>query len=290
MKPQRKKSVLGKGLSALIPDVETPEVNNANMLEVDTEDIFPNKYQPRKHFAENELNELASSIIDKGVLQPLLVRKADTGYELIAGERRLRASKKAGLSKVPVVVKDITDVEMLEISIIENIQRENINPIEEGNAYNRLITEFNLTQEQVAHKVGKSRPAVANFLRLLKLPDNIKESIEDETISTGHARALLSLSSPEKQRIVWEEIIVKGLSVRATESLVKRINEEIVEPETEKKPASDDIYISGLADSLSLVLGTKVSIKRKGDKGKLEIDFYSNDDLERLINQIKQET
>ncbi|MCP3925326.1 MAG: ParB/RepB/Spo0J family partition protein [Desulfobacterales bacterium] len=258
------------------------------MLEVDTEDIFPNKYQPRKHFAENELNELASSIIDKGVLQPLLVRKADIGYELIAGERRLRASKKAGLSKVPVVIKDITDVEMLEISIIENIQRENINPIEEGNAYNRLITEFNLTQEQVAHKVGKSRPAVANFLRLLKLPDNIKESIEDETISTGHARALLSLSSPEKQRIVWEEIIAKGLSVRATESLVKKINEEIAEPETENKPASDDIYISGLADSLSLVLGTKVSIKRKGDKGKLEIDFYSNDDLERLINQIKE--
>lgn len=287
MNKQRKKSVLGKGLSALIPDLDEKVTDNKNLIEVDTEDIFPNRYQPRKHFKENELNELASSIVDKGVLQPLLVRKADTGYELIAGERRLRASKKAGLSRVPVVIKDISDLEMLEISIIENIQREDINPIEEGNAYQRLMVEFDLTQEQVAHKVGKSRPAIANFLRLLKLPDNIKDSIEDETISTGHARALLSLPNPEKQRAAWELIISKGLSVRETEQLVKKMNEPT--PLVEKKPDSDDIYISGLADSLSLVLGTKVSIKRKGDKGKVEIDFYSNDDLERVIKQIKQE-
>lgn len=287
MNKQRKKSVLGKGLSALIPDLDVKVTDNKNLLEVDTEDIFPNRYQPRKHFKENELNELASSIVDKGVLQPLLVRKADTGYELIAGERRLRASKKAGLSKVPVVVKDITDVEMLEISIIENVQREDINPIEECNAYHRLMAEFDLTQEQVAHKVGKSRPAVANCLRLLKLPDNIKDSIEDGSISTGHARALLSISNPEKQRAAWELIISKGLSVRETEKLAKRLNEPIAG--VEKKPDSDDIYISGLADSLSLVLGTKVLIKRKGDRGKVEIDFYSNDDLERVIKQIKQE-
>lgn len=289
MSRQRKKSVLGKGLSALIPDLDTPQTEGEKLIEVDLEDIFPNRYQPRKHFKENELVELADSVKEKGILQPLLVRKADTGYELIAGERRFRASKMAGLNRVPVLVKDITDIEMLEISIIENIQREDINPVEEANAYKRLMEEFSLTQEEIAKRVGKSRPAIANFLRLLKLPSIIKDAIEDETISTGHARALLSLSEVEKQRKAFEEILAKGLSVRETEALVKKLNDDKPKIE-EKKPDSDEIYINGLADSLSLTLGTRVSIKRKGEKGKLEIDFYSDDDLERLLAFFKKES
>ncbi len=284
--PGRKKQALGRGLSALIPT--TPETESdevVNFLDCDITLIIPNRYQPRTIFSEDELSDLSKSIVEQGVIQPLIVRKADTGYELIAGERRLRASKMAGLEKVPVVIKDITDTEMLEMAIVENIQRENFSAMEEAEAYNRLMDEFNLTQDQVANRVGKSRSAVANFLRLRQLPPHIKNSINENIISMGHARALLSASDSAQQDNAWRIVIESGLSVRNTEKLIKKLKTD-AEKEPEQLPAadSDDIYFTDVAGKLSSKLGTKVQIIRKGKKGKVEIEFYNDSDLDRLIS------
>jgi ParB family chromosome partitioning protein len=285
---KHRKRALGKGLDALIPDIAHPvETDDASVqqpfFECDIDQIQPNRYQPRSHFSTEELNQLSESIRSQGVLQPLLVRQSDMGYELVAGERRLRAAKMAGLRQVPVVVKDVSDSEMLEMSIVENIQRENLNPIEEAEAYHRLITEFGLTQEQASGRVGKSRSAVANFLRLRQLPDQIKKSISEGRISMGHARALLGAEQPAQQNAVWRAIINKELSVRQTEALVKRLRDSST---TEKQipETSEDRHLAGVADSLSRRFGTKVQIKRRGKKGKLEIEFYSTDDLNRLLD------
>jgi ParB family transcriptional regulator, chromosome partitioning protein len=284
---KRKKLALGRGLDALIPSIDSTEAANDGstdnaLLECDIDLIEPNRYQPRSHFAPDELDQLSESIRAQGVLQPILVRQQEMGYELVAGERRLRAAKLAGLKKIPVVVKDVSHAEMLEIAIVENIQRENLNPIEEAEAYHRLITEFGLTQEQASGRVGKSRSAVANFLRLRQLPDPIKESINNGQLSMGHARALLGAETSAQQHVAWRAIINKSLSVRQTEDLIKRLRNsaKVVE---RKKNTSEDRHLASVADNLSRRFGTKVQIMRRGKKGKLEIEFYSNDDLDRLI-------
>ena len=279
----RKKKALGRGLDALFPDIGTIDTKARDYFQCDIDVIRPNRYQPRRKFSEDELTELSRSIKKKGILQPLLVRRNNNGYELIAGERRLRASKMAGLGQVPVVVREISETELLEASVIENIQREDLNPMEEAEAYRRLAEEFKLTQAQVAERVSKSRSAVANFIRLCQLPQPIKDSLAENTLSMGHARALLGADTTAQQTRAWQVVMSKGLSVRETESLVKRLKSE-KKKKKKRIPGSDEIYFNTLAEDLSRRFGTKVCIKRKGQKGKVEIDFYSNDDLDRLLN------
>ena len=283
---KQRKIVLGKGLDALIPDIGAIKSKPEDYFQCDISLIHPNRYQPRRRFSEDEMMELSRSIREQGIIQPLLLRKDDNGYELIAGERRLRAAKLAGLSQVPVIIKDISDEKVIEMSIVENIQRENLNPMEEAVTYQRLISEFNFTQEQIAERVGKSRPAVANFLRLPQLPENIKAGIMDGTLSMGHAKALLGAATSALQNEAWRAIVSKGLSVRETETLIKRLKEGKTKPK-KPEPSSDEIYLSDLADKLSRQLGTKVKIKRRGKKGKLEIEFYNNDDLDRLLQLLE---
>lgn len=282
-----KKIALGRGLDALIPDIEPIEDRSKEYFQCDIELIRPNRFQPRLRFSVDELEELSRSIKEQGVIQPLLVREDDNGYELATGERRLRAAKIAGLSHVPVIVKNITDSDLLEISIVENIQREDLNPMEEAEAYNMLITEFDLTQDQVAVRVGKSRSAVANFLRLRQLPEQIKISIIDGALSMGHARALLGAKTSAQQNAAWRSVISKGLSVRETETLIKRLNSEEIKPK-ESSPSSEQRYLLSLAEDLSRHFGTQVQIKRRGQTGTVEIKFYSNDDLDRLLSLLKQ--
>ena len=286
-KVKRKKLALGKGLGALIPDIQESEDDQLDYFYCDIDLIRPNRFQPRVNFTEQDLKELADSIKIQGVLQPLLVRHTDAGYELIAGERRLRAAKRVGLAQVPVVIKRVTDDKLLEMSLVENIQRENLNPMEEAEAYHRLITQLNLTQDQASARVGKSRSAVANFLRLRQLPDQIKASITEGTLSMGHARALLGATAPTQQLAAWRAVVSKGLSVRETERLVRRLKAEKKRPPISKN-RSEQIYLTSLAEDLSRHLGTKILIKKDGHKGKVEIEFYNNDDLERLIDRLKQ--
>lgn len=228
---KRKKIVLGRGLDALLPKIDTSareagkKTNGAYLL-CKTDLIKPNRFQPRMRFSSEELSSLSDSIKEQGIIQPLIARYDEKGYELIAGERRLRAARLAGLDEVPVIIKDFSDSQMLEVSIVENIQRENLNPIEEAEAYHRLITEFKLTQEEAATRVGKSRSAVANFLRIRQLPLQIKESIMEGQLSMGHARAILGLESTALQNAAWRTILLKGLSVRETESLVKELKKK----------------------------------------------------------------
>ena len=282
-----KKLVLGRGLDALLPDIEPIGDISKEYFHCDIGLIQPNRYQPRLRFSDNELEDMARSIRQQGIIQPLLVRKDNNGYELIAGERRLRAAKKAGLKQVPILVKTITDTDMLEMSIVENVQRSDLNPIEEAEAYHRLITEFGLTQDQAADRVGKSRSAVANFLRLRQLPGQIKGSIMEGDLSMGHARALLGAATSAQQNSVFRAIVAKGLSVRETERLIKRLKAEKEKP---KQPisSSEQRYLSDVADDLSGRFGTKVKIKRRGQKGRVEIEFFSNDDLDRLLGLLKQ--
>ncbi|WP_155323041.1 ParB/RepB/Spo0J family partition protein [Desulfosarcina ovata] len=290
---KRRKMALGKGLDALIPDLSVVDaVSGASssrpkdyfLCEIDM--LRPNRYQPRRQFADAELAELAESIRSQGIIQPLLVRRDDVGYELVAGERRLRAAVLAGLDRVPVVVRDISDAKMLEISIVENIQRENLNPMEEAEAYHRLITEFSLTQEEAAERVGKSRSAVANFLRLRQLPDPIQTSILEGALSMGHARALLGADTPAKQQVAWREVMAKKLSVRETEALIKRLNAE-EKPAQAPEPTPDQRYFNDVSEDLSRHFGTRVRIQRKGKKGRVEIDFFSDDDLNRLLGMLR---
>ena len=283
----RKKMALGKGLGALIPEVEIGRDEQKDFFFCDIDLIRPNRYQPRLNFSEEDLQELTDSIKAQGILQPLLVRKDDDGYELIAGERRLRAAKRARLTQVPVVIKRVNDNQMLEMAIVENIQRENLNPIEEAEAYYRLITQLNLTQDQASARVGKSRSAVANFLRLRQLPEQIKDSITDGSLSMGHARAILGAEASSQQLAAWRAVISKGLSVRQTETLIRRLKSEKKKPRVSRN-RTEEIYLSGLAEDLSRHFGTKIMIKKAGQKGKVEIEFYNNDDLDRLIRRLKK--
>ncbi len=284
---KRKKMALGKGLGALIPEVASGKEEPKDFFFCDIDLIRPNRFQPRFSFSEEDLQELTDSIKTQGILQPLLVRQDEDGYELIAGERRLRAAKRARLTQVPVMIKRVNSDKMLEMAIVENIQRENLNPIEEAEAYHRLITQLNLTQDQASARVGKSRSAVANFLRLRQLPEQIKDSITDGSLSMGHARAILGAEASSQQLAAGRAVVAKGLSVRQTEALIRRLKSEKKKPKVSRN-RTEEIYLSGLAEDLSRHFGTKIMIKKDRQKGKVEIEFYSNDDLERLIRRLKK--
>jgi ParB family chromosome partitioning protein len=286
---------LGKGLGALIPELED-ETNLEAQQFVDINLIVPNPYQPRKEFSDEKLNELAESIRIHGVIQPLLVREHQGKYQLIAGERRLRASKIVGLTEVPIVIREMTDQTMMEVALIENLQREDLNVIEEAEAYRRLMEEFSLTQEEIAKRVGRSRPAIANTLRLLNLPNIVQSELAKGTLTMGHARPLLSINSTEEQIRVWQTIQNEQLSVRQTEELVKQItNPEGVSRETKKPNLKNTIKVIRdpnlleLEDELQLSLGTKVTIKPSGTGGKIEINYYSDEDFERICEKLTQE-
>lgn len=277
------RKALGKGINALIPDFEmgVPEAGPSATGDLLVDEIFPNRLQPRSHFDDKKLEELVNSIEEHGVLQPVVVQKAGSGYELIVGERRWRASKKLGLKKIPAVIREVSDAQSLEIAIIENIHRHDLNPIEEAEAYARLADEFALTQEMVAKKVGKSRTAVANTLRLLKLSRSIKEDLICEKISMGHARALLGLEDSKQMELLRKEIIKHDLTVRQTEDRVNKVKAGSVtkpRPSTAKK----DIFIKDLEKELARRLGTKVDISPKKNGGKLVVTYYSDDDLDRI--------
>jgi len=284
---RRKKIALGRGLEALIPDIGSFSTDAKAYLECNIHTIYPNRYQPRKRFSTEELTQLSRSIKEQGVIQPLLVCKTDKGYELIAGERRLRAAKMAGLDRVPVVVKDVSAAKLIEMSIVENVQRQDLNPLEEAEAYHSLMTTFGLTQDQTAKRVAKSRSAVTNLLRLRQLPEPIKDSIMEGTLTEGHARALVGVKTPAQQRTVWKTILSKNLSVRETETLIKNLKSKPPQPE-KAAPNAEQIYFSDLAAELSRQMGTKVKINKRGRSGKVEIEFYSNDDLDRLIELLKR--
>ena len=286
------RKALGKGINALIPDFEmgVPESDEngpAKNTELLIDEISPNRFQPRKYFDDNKLEELVASIRENGVLQPILVQKANTGYELVVGERRWRASKKAGLKKIPALIREVTDAQALELAIIENIHRQDLNPIEEADAYARLSDEFALTQEMIAKKVGKSRTAVTNTLRLLKLSRNIKEDLISGKISMGHARALLGLDNAGQREALRKEIFKQDLTVRQTESRVSRLKQPVP-----TKPVSlvskKNIFIKSLAKELERRLGTKVDIQPTKKGGKLVVTYYSDDDLDRIQDLIGQ--
>lgn len=285
---------LGKGLDLMIPNLvgeskEKKENTNVVSSEKGSETIVkitkvePNREQPRKVFDEDALQELADSIKQFGVIQPILVQDRKDHYEIIAGERRWRAAKLAGLKEVPVIIKNYTDREIVEISLIENIQREDLNPIEEAQAYKRLLTEFSLKQDEVAERVSKSRAAVTNSLRLLKLSDRVQQMVIDEMISTGHARALLAIEKEEDQYLLAQRIFDEKLSVRDIEKIVKNYGKP-AKPKKEKNQALEVIY-RDIEEQLKQKLSTKVAVNSKGDgAGKIEIEFYNHDDLERLLD------
>ena len=277
------RKALGKGINALIPDFEkgVPEAEKSLATDLLIDEISPNHLQPRNYFDDKKLNDLMTSIKEHGVLQPVVVQKVDSGFELIVGERRWRASKKLGLKKIPAVIREVNDTQSLEIAIIENIHRQDLNPIEEAEAYARLSNEFALTQEMVAEKVGKSRAAVANILRLLKLSRNIKEDLISEKISMGHARALLGLEESKQMETLRNEIIKQDLTVRQTESRVNKLKKGVLDkPITQK--INKDIFTKDLEKDLARRLGTKVDILPKKNGGKLIVTYYSDDDLERI--------
>ena len=287
---------LGKGLDALIPstiEVKNEKVKVDNSVEESSDKLVkitmvePNREQPRKNFDEDSLLELAESIKQFGLLQPILVQDRKTYYEIVAGERRWRAAKMAGLKEVPVIIRDLTEQEIVEISLIENIQRENLNPIEEAMAYKRLLTEFNLKHDEVAERVSKSRTAVTNSMRLLKLCDEVQQMIIDDMITTGHARALISIEDKEQQYTIAQKIFDEKLSVRDVEKLVKDLNKPIKEKKKIEKDKSLEIIYQDIEEKLKQSLGTKVAISSKGEGiGKIEIEFYNNDDLEKITDRL----
>lgn len=272
---------MGRGLSALLP---ANSYQGDDFLEIDIDRISPNAQQPRTTFREESLEELAQSIRANGVVQPILVRKNGLGYELVAGERRWRAAQRAGLHKIPAVVKDVPDEKLLELALIENIQREELNPIEEANAYQRLMQDFKLRQEDIARQVGKERSSIANMLRLLRLSPDVQQLVEDFRISMGHARAILSLEDETLQRQVAEDIIAKGLSVRETERIVRRLIDG--PPQQTAQPKEADPNLKAAETKLQRTLNTKVRITTGAKGGRIEIDYYSDEDLDRIYHQL----
>lgn len=287
---------LGKGLDSLIPDkvgiAEIKEETKKDEILVNINKVEPNREQPRKKFDEDSLLELSESIKQFGVLQPLLVQEKENYYEIVAGERRWRAAKMAGIKEIPIIVKNLTPQEIVEISLIENIQREDLNPIEEAIAYKRLLTEFNLKQDEVAERVSKSRTAVTNSMRLLKLNEKVQQMVVDEMISTGHARALLSIEDKELQYTVAQKIFDEKLSVRETEKLVKKILKGESEEKEGRAKSNEEIekmkvIYKDIEEKMKQVLGTKVMIQPKDiNKGKIEIEYYDSNQLEHLFEMI----
>lgn len=309
MAPGEKSKGLGRGLDALFGDVEInlePEVKEESIKSIKTEidtnkkeenktesrgisyieinDIKPNSNQPRKTFDEEKLDELASSIKEHGLIQPVVLRSVKNGYEIVAGERRWRAARKIGLKEIPCIVKELTDEENMLLAIIENMQREDLNPIEEAEGISQMIDTYGLTQEQVSKSVGKSRPYITNSLRLLKLPEEIRKYVADGLLSSGHARAIVSAGSIARQMEIAEAAVKNGLSVRQIEKMAQ---EKKSSAGSKAKPRQKNADVKRVEDDLKDVLGTKVTLNQKGKKGKIEIEFYSREDLERLIELLK---
>ena len=294
----KKKTGLGRGLNTLIPSAPAKDAESEKILKKEEQikseimvpilKVEPNPDQPRRQFDEDSLQELADSIKQYGILQPLIVKKHEKFYEIIAGERRWRAAKLAGLKEVPVLIRDYAENEIVEIALIENIQREDLNPIEEALAYKRLMEEFSLKQDQVAAKVSKSRVAITNSLRLLKLDERVQQMLIDEMLSTGHARALLAIEDKEMQYSAAIKVFDEKLSVRETEKLVKDIlNPAEKKPEKKEDPALELIY-QQLEEKIKGIVGSKVAIRRKNkDKGRIEIEYYSQDELERIVELLE---
>ncbi|WP_404330602.1 ParB/RepB/Spo0J family partition protein [Mesobacillus maritimus] len=272
---------LGKGLNAFFNmEVDTEEI----VKEISISELRPNPYQPRKIFQEKAIEELRDSIIEHGILQPIIVRKSIKGYEIVVGERRFRAAKAAKLQTVPAVVRELDEKQMMELAVLENLQREDLNPIEEGAAYQTLMEKLGLTQEELAKRLGKSRPHLANHIRLLSLPAKIQALISEGKISMGHGRALLGLRQKEQLQAVAEKTIREGLNVRQLELLIQQLNNAV--PREAKKKPEKDVFIRAQESHLRERFGTTVTIKQSKNKGKIEIDFFSKDDLERILELI----
>ncbi len=270
---------LGKGINALFNTVDS---NEETVEEIKIKDLRPNPYQPRKTFDEDALSDLKESIQQHGVLQPIIVRKSIKGYDIVAGERRFRAAQQAGLTTIPAIVREFSETLMREIALLENLQREDLSPLEEAEAYASLLDHLSVTQEELAKRLGKSRPHIANHLRLLTLPDEVQKLIEDGTLSMGHGRTLLSLKNKNKLAPLVKKIVDEGLNVRQVEKLVQQLNENVPR-ETKKKEAPKDRVLKERESFLQNYFGTSVTIKKQKKKGKIEIEFLSNEDLERIL-------
>ncbi len=287
------KKGLGRGLSALIPEGD-PETEGQKAHEIPLVKISRNPYQPRKFFDDDKMKELVQSIEEHGVIQPVLVRKSGSDYELVAGERRFRAAQLAGLENIPAVVKELQDTEMLEYAMIENLQREDLNPLEEAEAYKRLIEEFHFTQEKLAKRIGKSRPVITNTMRLLKLAEEVQQYLREGKLTSGHARALVALDNHDIQKKIAEKIIKENLTVRDAEDIMSRLTQkkdiEKSEPgeHNRKKQQSPDPQIVDLEEKLCHLLGTRVRIKDKKNKGRIEIEYFSHEELERILEKVFQ--
>jgi ParB family transcriptional regulator, chromosome partitioning protein len=281
-----KRPALGRGLSALIPDTPASLVAPAadRSMEIDIDLLRPNKFQPRAGMDDERIEDLSRSIRSNGIIQPIVARKIDGGYEIIAGERRWRAAQRAGLLKVPVVVRDIPEDRLLAVALIENIQREDLNPIEEAAAYRRLSDEFHLTQEQIADAVGKDRSSIANYVRLLRLPQEVRANVASNALTMGHARALLGLTDENDQLRLARDVVAGNLSVRETEALIRKASA----PAGAKPEKTADVHTRAAEDKLRLALGTRTRIVRKGKGGRIEIDFASEDELQRIYELLTE--
>lgn len=292
----KKKTGLGRGLNTLIPSAPVKDTESEKILKKEEQikseivvpilKVEPNPNQPRRQFDEDSLQELADSVKQYGILQPLIVKKHDKFYEIIAGERRWRAAKLAGLKEVPVLIRDYAENEIVEIALIENIQREDLNPIEEALAYKRLMEEFSLKQDQVAAKVSKSRAAITNSLRLLKLDQRVQNLLSEEMITTGHARALLAIEDPDQQYETAMKVFDEKLSVREIEKLLKQMSKKKKETPKEENKVQEFLF-ANIEESLKQALGSKVNIKNRNNKGKIEIEYYSKEELDRLVDMLR---
>ena len=278
---------LGKGLNALF---NSGEISKDEIVrEIKLRELRPNPYQPRKSFRLEAIEELKQSIMEHGILQPIIARKSIKGYEIVAGERRYRAAKEADLKTVPVVVRELSEQQMMELAILENLQREDLNPIEEAVAYQTLLEKLEFTQEQLANRLGKSRPHIANHVRLLSLPEGIRRYVSDGEISMGHGRALLGLKKKEMLKPVADKVLKEGMNVRQLEQYIHQLNDTVSRETKSKRQEKKDIFIKQRETSLRERLGTSVTIKQSKKKGKIEIEFFSKEDLERILNLIDQE-